>query len=329
MALLRFHELVSEEPPPVDWLIEGLLARGRLGMLVGDPGCGKTWLLADLGLCLAMGEPAFGQFPTQPGPVVFIDEEAGRAELGRRLSRLAVARGLPEQVALSALCFAGLRLDRAEDLVKLGNLLREERPVLTLVDSLTRVHRQPENQAPEMAAMFDRVSRLQRVTGTAFLFAHHARKASLAGNSAGQRARGTIDLPAVVDTHIDLRVLRDGRLLVEVAKLRQAVAPGKFLLRVQDGPDSSTFVSWEGWAGEAEGKAELASQFVLDTLAEAGGLLERQELLEKGRAAGYSEATLKRALEALLEAGEVEKGPKDGRRVTYRLPEVAAGLFQG
>jgi transcriptional regulator with XRE-family HTH domain len=45
----------SAEPVPVEWIVEGLVARGFLTMLAGEPGAGKSMLTQTIGVGLANG----------------------------------------------------------------------------------------------------------------------------------------------------------------------------------------------------------------------------------------------------------------------------------
>src|SRR3954468_6184115 len=77
-------------PRPFAWLWEGRLALGKLAMLDGDPGLGKSLLALDLCARLSTGRP----FPDgSPGPgvanSVVLNGEDGAADiLGPRLQAL-------------------------------------------------------------------------------------------------------------------------------------------------------------------------------------------------------------------------------------------------
>ena len=71
----------SIKPEPVSWLWDGWLARGKLHILAGRPGCGKT----TLGLGLAATLTAAGRWPDgarchQPGDVVIWSGEDDPAD---------------------------------------------------------------------------------------------------------------------------------------------------------------------------------------------------------------------------------------------------------
>lgn len=51
-VLVRLSEV---EPEPVTWLWPGRIARGKLALIIGDPGQGKSFLTLDLALRFPCG----------------------------------------------------------------------------------------------------------------------------------------------------------------------------------------------------------------------------------------------------------------------------------
>src|SRR5687767_8856357 len=39
--------------PPIQWIVENLLAEASLNIFFGEPGCKKTWALIDMAVCVA------------------------------------------------------------------------------------------------------------------------------------------------------------------------------------------------------------------------------------------------------------------------------------
>lgn len=83
------------EAPAREWLIPAWLPAGRIGMVSGKGGKGKTWMLLQLAAAMASGErewlgraasPGTAVLPVDPGVVVFASWEDEAAEIKRRLS---------------------------------------------------------------------------------------------------------------------------------------------------------------------------------------------------------------------------------------------------
>src|SRR4051812_35172213 len=88
--LERASDLLNEpDPGPTPFAVEGLLVAGSIGAIQGSPKVGKTWLVLELALAIVTGREAFGRFAVpDPGAVILVLEESGRAALRRRLDAL-------------------------------------------------------------------------------------------------------------------------------------------------------------------------------------------------------------------------------------------------
>jgi AAA domain-containing protein len=91
-ATLPAHEtltelLAADIPPPVT-LFAGLLHEGML-LFAGKSKRGKSWLIFDLAISLAVGRAAFGHFACPvPRPVLYLALEDGRARLQGRVKQI-------------------------------------------------------------------------------------------------------------------------------------------------------------------------------------------------------------------------------------------------
>ena len=77
--------LADTIPPPPRPIVEGLLHEGML-LFGGKSKRGKSWLMLDLALAVATGNPVWQHFPTcEPQPVLYLALEDGRGRIQRRL----------------------------------------------------------------------------------------------------------------------------------------------------------------------------------------------------------------------------------------------------
>lgn len=195
---------LSKEPGPIDWLLEGIVARGDIAILIGEPGIGKSWISLGLAVALAeerdsfLGKPLHVKSPR----VLYVDEENPELLVRRRLRKLGLTpRG---QENMRFLHRQGVRLDKRPELL-LDEALDWE-PSLIVLDSLTRMHTQDENHSGEIARLFnDGINPLARESGATVLLLHHITKTE--SNSSFMRARGSGDISASPDTGLDLRKL--------------------------------------------------------------------------------------------------------------------------
>jgi len=75
------------EPPPVEYLVDGLIPVGDVGMFYGAGDGLKTWLVYHMGLAISRGQPWLGR-STKKARVGIVDYETGESNLGRRLYML-------------------------------------------------------------------------------------------------------------------------------------------------------------------------------------------------------------------------------------------------
>ena len=69
------------EPPPIDFLVDGLLPRACVGMVYGRADALKTWLLFSLGIAVASGRPWLGRFNvSKAAKVGIVDFETGKGK---------------------------------------------------------------------------------------------------------------------------------------------------------------------------------------------------------------------------------------------------------
>ena len=298
----------------MQWCVEGLIPQGGRVLLVGDPGVGKTWLLASLALCVASGKPWLGQFGTMRGPVVVVDEENGLAVLKERYSLLASGMGLPMGSDVHLVAGQGLDLCKPEDVENLLDLLWQVGPCLLTLDSYLRVHSANENSAQEMAEVQRTITEIARDIGCAVVVAHHTRKFSEASNRADQRVRGSSDIVAAHDSLISVSRVAEGLRVRHIkSRVGPELAPFDVALTVEG---ASATLDYRGEApGAQDGKAERAEMIILDLL--EGGPRRRQELIEAGEREKLSPATVENALSRLKATGRVESN--GGRPATYSL----------
>lgn len=192
-------------PPPYEWLVDGVIAKGDSVLLVGSPNVGKSWLSLSLAVAIANGDEEWIKWPmNQHGKVLYVDEENPHDVVYHRLQQL----GLKNYDNIRYLHRQGVRLDRRFD-----RLLDEAityQPSLIVLDSLTRLHTQDENNAGAMAGLFnDSINVLTNETGSAIMVLHHTNKGE--SDSSYDRTRGSSDIGAAVDCGLEARPEAPGR----------------------------------------------------------------------------------------------------------------------
>src|SRR6266487_2509234 len=81
-------------PPPVPWIVKGLIAQGALTVLAGAGGLGKSSLALGLAAASARGDRSYAGFSIESRlPMVYVDAENGADEMHRRAHTFGIYTG--------------------------------------------------------------------------------------------------------------------------------------------------------------------------------------------------------------------------------------------
>src|SRR5258708_12616570 len=91
----RAAHLAPPQESDQAWLIEGLWSAEAVGIIGGEPKCGKSFLALDLAVSVASGAPCLRPFPTrQCGTVLLFAAEDALHIVRHRLEGIAYAAGV-------------------------------------------------------------------------------------------------------------------------------------------------------------------------------------------------------------------------------------------
>jgi hypothetical protein len=199
------HEL-DVQLPEHRWLIEDLWATEAVGIVGGEPKCGKSFLALDVAVAVASGAPCLRRFrPARTGRVLLFAAEDALHVVRARLAGIARAAGVVfETLDIQVITAPTVRLDLPEDQHRLRETVALLRPTLLVLDPFVRLHRIDENAAAEVAPLLAYLRDLERDFHTAVLLVHHARKGA-AHARPGQALRGSSELHAWGDSNLYLR----------------------------------------------------------------------------------------------------------------------------
>ncbi|WP_294534304.1 AAA family ATPase [uncultured Rhodoblastus sp.] len=179
-----------------EWTVKGLMPSQGLVVVYGPSGCGKSFLVTDLALLIAQGEPWAGK-KVQTGSVCYVAAE-GAAGFRKRIAAYREAHGLKREKLPFYLISAAPNLGTDKgDLEKL-RLSIESRPKgLTLrlitIDTVSQVLHGAEENGSGMTALIANANVLAAHFKCAVLVIHHS------GKNVENGARGHSSLPAAAD----------------------------------------------------------------------------------------------------------------------------------
>jgi RecA-family ATPase len=192
---------------PPEYIIDELIEAETLGLIFGDPGCGKSFLAVDIALSIATGTKFHGRDVRQ-GSVFFIAGE-GHNGLARRFEAWSKDRhvslaGVPLFKSEKAAQFLDGASAKAvaHAVAFLAN--QHGAPSLIIIDTLARnFGAGDENNTQDMSGFVAAVDDLKaNFPCAAVLIVHHS------GHADKQRARGAMALKGALDT--EYRVEKDG-----------------------------------------------------------------------------------------------------------------------
>jgi hypothetical protein len=337
--------LSTVRPSLVTWLWPGRLPRGKLTILDGDPGLGKSVLTLGLAAAVTRGW-AMPLEPREAGDelevravagVVLLNAEDGLADTV--LPRLLAAGGDAERVwALTALPDG--KAERPPvlpgDLQYLALCVRRMEAALVIIDPLmaylggdVNAHRDQ-----DVRRALHPLAQLAQKTGAAVLVVRHLNKGGPAGNPL-YRGGGSIGIIGAARS--GLLVAKDpdnpDRRILASTKCNLAKLPPSLAFDLSPAANGALRVGWIGVSphtaesllaaprDDEERGAVLEALEVLRTILSAGRVLA-QDVKAQARKAGVAETTLKRAKAILGVRSQHEGFGRDGKWY-WLLPSAA------
>jgi len=327
--------LSDVQPEPVRWLWPGRIALGKLTLLCGDPGLGKSFVTLDLAARVSSAKcwPDLPILPNPPGGVVLLSAEDDLADTirprldaaGADPSRVVAIQAVRRILAPTMGTECGLEredyFDLTEDLPALERAIYETADCrLVIIDPLTAyLGKTDSHKNAEVRAVLARLVDLAARRKAAVLAVTHLNKAG--GLPAIYRAMGS--LAFVAAARAVWAVVRDendetGRRRLFVPVKNNLGADESGLAYALEPVDGVARVAWEAapvdmradealGGGQTSAVRDEARKFVVETLQSHGGEMASDELSEAAEANGISERTFRRARKAVAEVYK-EKG---------------------
>lgn len=191
--------------PRVEWIIKGVLPRGKLGMTYGGSGDGKTFAILDMVCAVARGVAWRGR-KTVRGHVVYICAE-GAAGFVSRIAAYTLHHGVARKELGDYLTIIPNTPNflTAKDVQEVAAeiIKHNEKTDLIVVDTLAQTTTgADENSAKDMNVALRHIEMLAELTGASCHLIHHA------GKDESRGARGTSALKAPLD--VQFHVSKDG-----------------------------------------------------------------------------------------------------------------------
>ena len=196
--LAPLRDLLAEPAEETDWLVEGLLPAGGVGVIGAKPKAGKSTLARNAALAVARGDDFLG-LATKQGPVIYLALEEKRSEVRKHFESMG---------AIDDPVFIHVGAAPQDALPELLVLMELHHPVLVIIDPLFRFTRVKDtNDYAAITTALEPVVEAARTMNCCILFAHHATKADAGG---GDALLGSTAIFGAVDTALMMKRRGDG-----------------------------------------------------------------------------------------------------------------------
>jgi hypothetical protein len=197
----------------IEWWVDGVIQKDANGMIVAEPGAGKSYLTADLAVCLATGIPWLGRAIPQALRVGICAREDAPALTRWRTKHLALGKDLKDTLQLcdqnlwinSRQQTPQLLLNDERQVQELISAIRERELQIVFLDVFSSIHTINENKAEEVGPLVETCRRIQREVGCAIGIVHHMNK--LKEGSITQRTRGSSALNGWAEWIVSVEVV--------------------------------------------------------------------------------------------------------------------------
>lgn len=319
-ALINFNQYMVEfGGMETKWQIKDWMPEKTIVFLVSSPGVYKTWMLLDLAISVASGEPFLGQYPVlDKGPVILIQQEDHHGSLADRLGVIAQSRfglnttfdkdtdnfsyAVPPTIPVYVHPDRSLRFDNEESLNALEEHVAKIRPKLVILDPLYSAGSTDDFMAKTAEQMFV-FKRWRDMYGTAFLIAHHKKK----GGEGREAAWGSQFLNAFLETGWQVTPGGPNNQIVINRHFKAGgVVPD---LRLHFDINTERMPYRYGVRAEVEGGKDVT---VLGAIKAEGSILQAE--LAKRMSDDMGRATVYRKVASLVKEGKIKK---EGNVLTF------------
>lgn len=332
---LRFADAV--EPERVRWLWPGYIPFGKVTVLDGDPGLGKSTILIDIAARLSRGLPLPNGKQHRPMGTVLLMGEDGAGDT--IIPRLMNAGGDRAMVAIRDTYTndKGMEIPPGfpSDRDKLKADIEEAKAGLVVIDPVMS-YLDPDinsNNDQQVRRALMPLAMLAEDTGAAIVMLRHLNKST--GGSALYRGGGSIGFVGVARS--GLIVVRDPddstRVVLASTKSNLGPPPPSLNFRLTGCENGAARVEWEGHSthsaetlvqqnnDEERGAVGEAIAFLKEVL--APGRMLAKEVQKQARDAQIADRTLRRAREALgirQDTPYIRKAQTQDGQFTWELP---------
>jgi len=308
---------IAAELPPIEWIWDGWIPRGMITVLGASQGSGKSFVVTDLAWRIVhnRGFPDGAPVKRPGANIIYVDAEMVPQILNQRSQRYGMDRSklfimLPEPGEM-----IDLGKPRYQD--RLSEMTAVLNPELIIIDSLSSVHTNGQNNVEDVRLLMSYLIRLAAWAGCGLVLVHHIRKPPGGAGRMMNFDMGMEDLSGTGFITQQARVVL-GMHVVQTAQKFDPNGPREFkMLKNNLGkyPEPLGFhfvpICPEGvilgWDKEAPqnyrepSQLDLCKEWLMDILKDSSNGIKVKSILSYGAEQGFGRATIFRARQELSE----------------------------
>lgn len=295
-ALPGIRVMQDVEPEEVNWVWYPYLPAGKLIMLEGDPGLGKSWISCDISSRVSTGAPFPGQTQSRPpGRALILSAEDGLGETIRpRLEKLGANMhnvfASDEHFTLDDRGISALEYTMS----KVEATIVFLDPIVGYMGTQIDMHR-----ANEVRGLMAKLHQIAKRTGSAVIAVRHLRKGG--GGKAIYNGIGSIDFTAAARSALQVGMTKGGKTYMAHIKHNLSPEGPTLAYEIEDNvfkwKGELEFIPEEKPKTSTKARAGL-EQFLFDLLKD--GPQPASRVLELAHAHGWSTGTVQKIKTGLV-----------------------------
>ena len=304
--ILAWDDWLDLELGEPDWLVPGLLERGGAGIVHGSSRSFKSFFMLQLCLDLAAGYPALGVFPVVPPKRTLMFQAEGTKRAWRQ--RMWALRDVyPTGIHFWSRHTSVEKFDSPAGDARMRAALALVKPDMVVLDPIAEFLSGIDTDAVSIQRWTAVMNGWREDFGCAVLLVHHDRQPMRFFNKTGmttldagmEEARGNTRLPAWADLVVGMRRKDD----VTTARVQ----------KVRDAPDGQEFqFKFSGGRLVLASRSDALEQLALSVLVGKMWLSDVVKAVSE-HGMGVHDRTIRRAIDRLVERGEVAQAIVGGR----------------
>ena len=205
LEILSLRDVLGRWPERPPYVVTNFIREGEVGALIAPPKSRKSWIAADLAICVAAGLSWFERFPCEQGRVLLVDNELQPGDLGARINAVCQGHGFsPLEVAdrIDVLTLRESETPIDEVMAQLASSSYK----LTIWDALYMMllDDMDENSNSDMSKLLRIFRRFATKSRAATVFVHHTAKGKQDGKKSIDMGAGAGVIGRAPDAHMTL-----------------------------------------------------------------------------------------------------------------------------